>query len=251
MTKQQNVLALVPARGGSKGLPGKNVRPLAGHPLIAWSIAAAHSADCITRVICSTDCDEIASVARNYGAEVPFKRPSELADDNATDLLVFQHALEWLKREENYFPELVVQLRPTTPFRMPSWIDDAVALMNTNGQLSCVRTIAPADKTPYKMWRQDMDGILSPLLTLEGVQEPFNMPRQSLPEVFWHTGQLDVIRSEVMIGGSMTGSMISGLKVPIGTAVDIDGIDDFNWAELVFPSRMPQILQETMITITS
>src|SRR5919201_6543515 len=109
------ILALIPARGGSKGIPRKNILNFAGYPLIAWSIAAAKQASCITRVIVSTDDEEIASVARKYGAETPFLRPSEFAQDNTTDLPVFQHALQWLDEHEGYQPEIVIQLRPTSP----------------------------------------------------------------------------------------------------------------------------------------
>lgn len=248
MSSALKVLAVVPARGGSKGLPGKNVRPLNGHPLIAWSIAAGGAAS-VSRVICSTDDAEIAATARAYGAEVPFERPAELADDTATDLMVFQHALRWLEQEEGYIPDLVVQLRPTTPFRELSWIDQAVSLMVDDLSVTCVRTIAPAEKTPYKMWRRDDEGILSPLLALDGFVEPFNMPRQALPEVYWHTGQLDVIRPETILSGSMTGPKVAGLQVSGDSAIDIDAVDDFNWAEFVFASRMPSALREVIGTL--
>src|SRR6202142_2761570 len=114
-----NILALIPARGGSKGLPGKNLRPVLGHPLLAYSIAAAKSSRLITRTICSTDDAAIAAVARQYGAETPFMRPAELAGDETLDLPVFQHALAWLEEHENWRADIVVQLRPTSPVRPP------------------------------------------------------------------------------------------------------------------------------------
>ncbi len=111
------ILALIPARGGSKGIPRKNIRSFAGYPLIAWSIAAAKQSELVTRVIVSTDDEEIAAVARECGAETPFLRPAEFAQDNTTDLPVFEHALQWLEENEGYQPEIVVQLRPTSPIR--------------------------------------------------------------------------------------------------------------------------------------
>src|SRR5689334_17125226 len=102
------ILALIPARGGSKGIPRKNIRNFAGYPLIAWSIAAAKQSACITRVILSTDDEEIAAVAREYGAETPFLRPPELAQDQTTDLPVFEHALAWLDENERYHPEIMI-----------------------------------------------------------------------------------------------------------------------------------------------
>src|SRR3989337_3169724 len=117
-----NVLALIPARGGSKSIPQKNIRSFAGHPLIAYSIVAGLAAQTVNRVIVSTDDEEIATVARHYGAEVPFLRPAELAQDGTPDLPVFQHALYWLEENEGYQVEIVVQLRPTSPFRRPTHI---------------------------------------------------------------------------------------------------------------------------------
>ena len=125
----KEILALIPARGGSKGIPRKNIRSFAGYPLIAWSIAAAQQASSVTRTIVSTDDEEIASVAREYGAETPFLRPSALAQDNTTDLPVFEHALQWLEANENYQPEIVVQLRPTSPIRPKDCVDSAIKIL--------------------------------------------------------------------------------------------------------------------------
>jgi CMP-N-acetylneuraminic acid synthetase len=146
------VLALVPARGGSKGLPRKNVLPLGGHPLIAWSIAAGLQAKTVHRTVCSTDDPEIAEVAARYGAEVPFMRPAELAQDDTLDLPVFQHALEWLEREQGWRADVVVQLRPTSPLRFPGQVDAAVRMLLDDPQATGVRTVIPAPANPYKMW---------------------------------------------------------------------------------------------------
>src|SRR5512143_240464 len=121
------VLAIIPARGGSKGIPRKNIRMFAGHPLIAYSIEAGLSARSVTRVIVSTDDEEIASVARQFGAETPFLRPAEFAQDNSVDLPLFQHALKWLDEHEGYHPQVVLQLRPTSPLRPRMLVDRAVS----------------------------------------------------------------------------------------------------------------------------
>ena len=140
-------------------------------------------------------------------------------------------------------PSLVVHLRPTTPFRDPAWIDGAIRRMNAEPEVTCLRSIAPAPQTPYKMWLRSDDGLLSPLLSLEGTAEPFNMPRQALPPVYWHTGQLDVIRSSVIRSGSMTGGVIVGLDVDGASAIDIDLIEDLQFAEVVCRDRMsPKLL---------
>src|SRR5512139_3426113 len=134
-----NILALIPARGGSKGIPRKNIRSFAGYPLIAWSIAAAKQSSCVTRIIVSTDDEEIASVAREYGAEAPFLRPAELAQDNTTDLPVFEHALQWLADNEGYKPDVLVQLRPTSPIRPKDCVDNAVRILMEHADADCVR----------------------------------------------------------------------------------------------------------------
>jgi CMP-N,N'-diacetyllegionaminic acid synthase len=235
-------LGLTLGRGGSKGLPGKNVRPLGGRPLISWAIAAGLCAQSVDRVLCSTDDDEIASVCRRWGGDVPFKRPAEFAQDHSTDLDVFTHALHWLAEHELRLPEYMVQLRPTTPFREPGWIDEAIKMMQADPSITCVRSVAPTPLTPYKMWKLDASQRLLPLLQLEGVAEPFNMPRQALPMVYWHTGQLDVIRTDALLDGSMTGSNIHALVVDIERAVDIDQAIDLQLAELEFDRAMPQVL---------
>ena len=124
-----NVLAIIPARGGSKGIPRKNLAELLGKPLVAHSIAHALAAKRVTRTIVSTDDEEIRRVAIAHGAEAPFLRPAGLAGDAVLDLPVFQHALAFLKDTENYRPDIVVHLRPTTPLRKPEWVDEAVRLL--------------------------------------------------------------------------------------------------------------------------
>jgi hypothetical protein len=123
MVARPEVLAVIPARGGSKGIPRKNIRDFAGYPLIAYSIAAGLQSELVTRTIVSTDDEEIAQVARQWGAEVPFLRPDEIAQDQTLDLPVFQHALAWLAEHEDYHPDVVVQLRPTSPVRPRGCVD--------------------------------------------------------------------------------------------------------------------------------
>lgn len=237
MGKLPNTLALIPARGGSKGLPGKNIKSLDGHPLIAYSIAAGLSSPLINRVIVSTDDDQIAEVAKKYGAEVPFKRPAEVSGDYATDLETFQHALKWLEEHEQYKPDLVLQLRPTCPIRFKNEIEKGIELLIQNPKAESVRSITPSPITPFKLWVMEQeDKPLKPLLTIEGMEESFNMPRQKLPITYWHTGTYDVIRRSVMMKkNSMTGKVILPLLVDEKLAIDIDDIHDFRRAEAVIP----------------
>jgi N-acylneuraminate cytidylyltransferase len=229
------VLAIIPARAGSKGLPGKNTRQLAGHPLISYSIAAGIQAKLVNRVICSTDSQEIADIARQYGAEVPILRPAELASDDSPDIDAFQHLIGELKRRENYRPDIIVQLRPTSPIRQPGQVDEGIRLLIDNPETDSVRGVTSSPATPYKMWRI-ADDILTPLLSLEGVPEPFNLPRQALPEVYWQTGTLDIMRTSVIESGSMTGYEIRPYIVEQEHAVDIDHLESFIRAERVISS---------------
>jgi N-acylneuraminate cytidylyltransferase len=223
------VLAVVPARGGSKGLPRKNILPLGGHPLIAWSIAAGLQAQTVSRVLCSTDDAEIAQVAARYGAEVPFLRPAELAMDDTLDLPVFQHALEWLEREHGWRADVVVQLRPTSPLRFLGQVDEAVRLLLATPEATGVRTVIPAPANPFKMWLlpEPADAPwLRPLLPVPGLAEPFNMPRQQLPQAYWQTGTIDVVRADVIRGGRMSGDRLLPLIVDPRQSIDIDGPAD-------------------------
>jgi N-acylneuraminate cytidylyltransferase len=223
------VLAIIPARGGSKGIPRKNIKNFAGHPLIAYSIEAGTAAQTVTRVLVSTDDEEIAAVAREYGAETPFLRPDEIAQDRTLDLPVFQHALEWLAEHEGYRPDVVVQLRPTSPVRPPDLVDEAVRTLLAHPQADSVRGVVPAGQNPHKMWRIDpKSGRMNNLLDVEGIEEPYNAPRQALPPVYWQTGHIDAIRPAAILGGSMSGGVILPVHIDPAYTVDIDTPKD--WA---------------------
>lgn len=248
MVAQVEVLAVIPARGGSKGIPRKNIRDFAGYPLIAYSIAAARQAETVTRVIVSTDDEEIAAVARQYGAETPFLRPPALALDSTPDLPVFQHALNWLQEHEGYWPDVVVQLRPTSPVRPRTLVDEAVRILLAHPEADSVRGVVPAGQNPHKMWRIDPEsGRMHNLLGVPGVPEPYNAPRQELPPVYWQTGHIDAVRpATILEKGSMSGAVILPVQVDPRYTVDIDTLSDWQRAEwlvqyggldMVFPGR--------------
>ncbi len=234
------ILALIPARGGSKGIPRKNIRNFAGYPLIAWSIAAAKQSALVTRVIVSTDDEEIAKVARAYGAEAPFLRPAEFAQDNTTDLPVFEHALKWLEEVEGCRPDIIIQLRPTSPIRPKGMVDDAIRILQNHKDADCVRGVVPAGQNPFKMWRFNGEHKpLNPLLTVEGIKEPYNAPRQILPPVYWQTGHIDAIRASTIIAKkSLTGDVIYPLVIDSKYTVDIDTLADWAKYEAVIYSGL-------------
>lgn len=228
MTTPADVLALIPARSGSKSVPHKNVRPFAGKPMLAHSIHHARTARWIGRVIVSTDSEDYAELARAHGAETPFLRPPALAGDDATDLVVFDHALAWLRDHEGWQPEIVVHLRPTYPTRNPADIDRIVEILVADPSLDSVRSVAPAPATPFKMWTRSGDGLLTPVI--DRGDEAYNLPRQRLPEVFLQNAAIDAVRSRVITEqGSMTGRRIFGYVT--SDNFDIDTFDDLDAAE--------------------
>lgn len=234
-----NIVAIIPARGGSKGIPHKNIKPFAGFPLIAYSIAAAQQSKYVNRIIVSTDDPEIAAVARDWGAETPFLRPAEISGDTTLDLPVFQHAVRWLAENENYHCDIVVQLRPTSPFRTPGLVDEAIQLLLDHPEADSVRGVVPSGENPFKMWRIDPEqGTMSGLLSVPGIDEPYNAPRQQLPKTYWQTGHIDAIRPErtFMAGDSMSGQVILPLLLDPKIKVDIDVPADWLRYEAVLRS---------------
>ena len=231
------VMALIPARGGSKSIPRKNILPFAGHPLIAYSIAAAQACESVDRVVVSTDDHEIAEISRKYGAETPFMRPKEFALDGTPDLPVFKHALEWMSENEGYLPEIVVQLRPTSPCRRTIHIDEAVYQLISHPEADAIRTVCVPFQNPYKMWRINLDGYLIPMLESQ-LEEPYNMPRQNLPDVYWQTGYVDAAwRDTILEKNSMTGDRILPLIINQEEWIDIDSADDWRRAERIIENE--------------
>jgi len=224
VTYSNDVLAIIPARGGSKGIPHKNIKNFAGAPLISYSITAARESRLVTRVIVSTDDPEIAKVAVEWGAEVPFLRPAELAQDDTTDFPVFKHVLDWLLEREGKVPGMVVQLRPTSPVRPKGLVDEAIQILLDNPGTDSVRGVVPSGQNPYKTWQIDpLNGQLRQLLNVEGIAEPYNAPRQLLPSTFWQTGHIDVIRSRTILEkNSLTGDIVMPVMVDPRYTVDID-----------------------------
>jgi CMP-N-acetylneuraminic acid synthetase len=232
------VLALVPARGGSKGIPRKNLQLLAGRPLVAHAVAAGCAARLVSRVLCSTDDPEIAEAARAAGAEAPFLRPAHLAQDNSEDWPVFVHALNWLEEHEGWVPDLIVNLRPTSPLRRAAHVDAAIRLLEQTGADS-VKAVCLARQHPHKMWLRQPDGQIEPYL-----QTPFRLsrgpdvPRAELDEVYWQNGVVDVTRREVILEqGVMIGRRVAGLVTEPEDSIDIDTPLDLALAELLLARR--------------
>jgi len=218
------VLALIPARSGSKSIKDKNIREINGKPMLAYSIEHGLKSKYVTRVIVSTDSGKYAEIARQYGAETPFLRPEEFAGDTSLDIEVFEHALNYLKETENYVPDIVVQLRPTYPVRKIEDIDKMVEMIIEDESIDSIRCIAPAKEVPYKMWRKGENGQILPLIT--DIPECYNMPRQELPKAYYQNACIDVIRTNVITEQhSMSGKYIVGYEMKEN--FDIDTEEEF------------------------
>lgn len=231
MGQMGQILAVIPARGGSKGIPGKNIIPFLGKPLIYWSIEVAQASQWIDRVVVTTDDAEISQIAQYYGAEVPFLRPRKLSTDFVADYPVIRHCLDFLLEEEDYSPSLVVQLRPTSPLRTPELVDDAIQVMLRTKDADSLRVVCESPLTPFKMWRISNE-YLEPLVDTD-IYEPFNQARQSLPKTYWQIGTIDVINtSTIYTKESLSGEKIVPYVVDQSWISDIDDHESLRKAEL-------------------
>ena len=223
-----NVLAVIPARSGSKSVVNKNIRDFNGKPMLAHSIEHAKASKYINRIILSTDSQEYALIGQEYGAEIPFLRPEEYATDDALDIDVFYHCLKFLEEKEGYKADVVVQLRPTYPIRDVEDIDNMIEILLNNKEIDSVRSIASATEIPYKMWRRNEEGVIKPILT--DIKEAYNMPRQKLPKIYYQNASIDVTRGDVILKEhSMSGTRIYGYE--LSQNFDIDTEEDFLKAE--------------------
>ena len=223
-----NVLAVIPARSGSKSVVNKNIRDFNGKPMLAHSIEHAKASKYINRIILSTDSQEYALIGQKYGAEIPFIRPEEYATDDALDIDVFYHCLKFLEEKEGYYADVVVQLRPTYPIRDVEDIDNMIEILLNNKEIDSVRSIASATEIPYKMWRRNEEGVIKPILT--DIKEAYNMPRQKLPKIYYQNASIDVTRGDVILKEhSMSGTRIYGYE--LSQNFDIDTEEDFLKAE--------------------
>jgi CMP-N,N'-diacetyllegionaminic acid synthase len=234
------IMAVIPARGGSKGVPRKNIADLGGKPLIAYTIEVARKSKLIDAAIVSTDDAGIAAVARSLGADVPFLRPAELARDDSPDIDFMRHALEWVETHRGWHPEIMVILQPTMPFRRVEDVDGALRFMAEQG-CDSVRTLAvPTHVTPYKMWFLDdaEKGIISPVLKTEYFDRlGTDVPRQKLRPCYWQPGVVMATRAEFVRKGKVFGPDLRGYVVDIRSAHDIDEPADLEYAEFLMQKQ--------------
>jgi N-acylneuraminate cytidylyltransferase len=233
--RKLKVFALIPARGGSKGVPKKNIKPLAGYPLIAYSIVAAKLCPLVDRIVVSTDSEEIANISQKYGAEVPFMRPPVLASDNSPDRDFIMHALEFFDREEGESPDYLVHLRPTTPLRDPALVKEAIEQIRNNPEATSLRSAHAAPESPFKWFTRDDRGYFHGL-NPGGAPGYTNLPRQSFSPVYIPDGYVDVLRvSFLRKSTDIHGDHIMGYISP--WCVEVDTASEFELLEFEISKR--------------
>ena len=228
------ILGVITARGGSKSIPRKNIKDLAGKPLIAWTIEAAGESGVFDRIILSTDDEEIADVARRCGCEVPFLRPAELAQDTTPHLPVMQHAVTWLKEHEGYEPDYVAILQPTAPLRQAFHLREAVELLKKTGADSVVSMVEiPGHFSPYWAVKVDDQGLGTLLVSGDPIRK--RIPRrQSLPKAYANSGALYLFRTALLfdpVEPNFYGDRVAAYIMEEKYNANIDSPEDWAWAE--------------------
>jgi CMP-N,N'-diacetyllegionaminic acid synthase len=225
------VLGIITARGGSKGVPGKNLKLLAGRPLLAYTVDSARACQALDRVILSTEDEAIAAAGRSLGVEVPFIRPAELSRDDTPHLPVIQHAATWMRQHQDYRPDAVMVLQPTSPLRTAADIAAAIALLESSGADSVVSVSeVPAHSHPSRTLRVDATGNAVLFATGEPVRKRINR-RQDLPDAWVMNGAIYACRTAVLGGPdpSLYGDRVVAYRMPHERSISIDDLND--WAE--------------------
>ncbi len=232
--KSVRTVGIIPARGGSRGIPYKNIAPLAGKPLIYWTIRSAQEAKRLDYFLVSTDDPKIAAVAKSFGADVPFFRPKKISQSNSTDIEFLRHAVKWLEKNRLWRPEYVVLLKPTSPFRTGYDIDQAIDYIERTG-CDSVRTVHSAPHSPYKMWHfhAGSDKLRPVLKTKYFAQYATDVPRQWLEPSFQQDSNVDITRTKFIKKGRVWGKDVRGIVVPENKAIDIDTPLDLKLAEFL------------------
>lgn len=227
------IVGIIPARSGSKGIPDKNIRNLAGKPLIAHTIESAINSKLISRLIVSTDAENIAEISRKYGAEAPFLRPIELAQDDIPTLPVLQHAIRFLEKKQGYKPDIIVSLQPTSPLRKTQHIDKAIKKLIETDADSIV-SLCEVEHSPYWMKRINGDRVFD---FVEGSEKYAR--RQDLPKVYRVNGAVYVTRYNVLMNQNrILGNDTRAIIMDKEDSIDIDDELDFKLAELILAQRM-------------
>jgi CMP-N,N'-diacetyllegionaminic acid synthase len=244
------IVSLIPARGGSKGIPDKNIKLLNNKPLIAYSIETSLNSAFINETIVTTDSKQIAEVAIRYGANVPFIRPSNISQDKSLDIEFVKHYLEWVRINKQRVPDIIVQLRPTYPIRNCEFLDEAIhTFVNRYEKYDSLRSVIEFEKSAFKMYHIDehyddstSDQKLIPVIPSSeymSLRDPHNMCRQDLPKTYLHNGCIDIFKTSIVIGkNTISGNNIYPLLMNKGECYDIDSMEDWNKTEEILKSNI-------------
>ncbi|MEM9823293.1 MAG: acylneuraminate cytidylyltransferase family protein [Bacteroidota bacterium] len=227
------ILAIIPARGGSKGVPRKNIVPLNGKPMIYYTIKVAQECKLLDRVILTSEDAEIIETAKALGLEVPFVRPTHLAEDHVAERPVLQHAVNALMEKESYDPDFIVCLKPNIPFRSTEDITNAITKWQALSSDS-VRTVTTAEGVhhPYWMFTKDEQGMATPLIEDKTIDQYYQ--RQLLPPVYSLNGAVDGIQTDILMRHKKYyGDRMALLEIPKSRAIDIDTLDDLDYARYI------------------
>ncbi len=236
MNHNLKIVALIPARSGSKGIPHKNIKDYCNIPLICHSINIAKESSFITDIIVTTDSEEYKKIVIENGAKCPFLRPKNLSHDLSTDYDFIKHYIQWTQVcDTENLPDIIVQLRPTYPNRSIIDLNNCIQIMIENNEYTSLRTVIPNTKTPYKMYLTEKN-VLKPLFEeVNGLNEPYNRCRQDLPDTYLHNGCIDIIRvSSFLKYNSITGPKIYAYIMDKEEVNDIDSLEDWNESEQKF-----------------
>lgn len=228
------ILCIIPARCGSKGIKHKNIKLFRDKPLLSWSIEHAKQCDYKMRIIVSTDSSEYKKIALKHGAEVPFLRPSAISQDKSTDIEFIKHAINFFQENENYNPDLILQLRPTQPLRKVDDINKCLKIFIDNFQkYDSLRSVVEFEKSPFKMYTiNENQTNLLPLFDKVGdIDEPFNQCRQFLPKTYLHNGYIDIIKTSILKDNTISGKNIYPYIMDKNDTIDIDNLNDWKKAE--------------------
>ena len=219
----KDIVAIIPARAGSKTILDKNIKDLNGFPVLAYSIAAAKLSKKINRIIVSTDSIHYASIAKEFGAEVPFLRPPKYSGDKSIDREFLMHAIGWFKENEKEIPEMWIHLRPTTPLRQPEVIDDAIDFFQKYPEATSLRSAHIAPESPLK-WFFKEGSYFKSFVDFE----LSNYPKEIFRETYIPNGYVDILNScEVINNKNMHGENILGFVSP--TVTEIDSLEEFEY----------------------
>jgi len=240
---KDDVIAIIPARSGSKSILDKNITPLFDYPIISYSIIAAQLANSISRIIISTDSEKYAEISKKYGAEVPFIRPQSISADDSTDRDFFLHAMSWLKENEGHVPEYFVHLRPTTPMRDPKIIDSAIEVIRSQAESTSLRSGHISPESPLKWFEINEKGYFEGLIRNSDDPEYYNQPKEKFPPVYIPNGYVDIVKSShVMESENLHGKRMIGFETE--ACSEIDSKQELNYIEFQLGKKGSVLLDE-------